>query len=55
MPSVDVDAMDSAPMPYLPASCMPLGEMDEAATMGMLSCTGNICSAASFRVNQSLS
>ena len=55
MPSVDVDAIDSAPMPYLPASCMPDGEMLDATVIGMSSCSGRICSAASFSVNHSLS
>jgi len=35
MPSVDVDAIDSAPMPYLPASCIPDGEMLDATVIGL--------------------
>ena len=42
-------------MPYLPASCMPLGLMLEAHVIGMFSCTGSSCSCASRNVNQSLS
>ena len=55
MPAVELEAIESAPMPYLPANCMPLGEIDEAATIGMFSWIGKICSAASRRVNHSLS
>ena len=54
-PSLEVLAILSAPMPYLPAICMPLGEMLLAVVIGMLSCSGRICSAASRRVNHSLS
>ena len=52
-PSVEVEAIDSTPMPYLPASCMPDGEIDDAVAIGMSSCTGRICSWASRSVNQS--
>ena len=55
IPSVDVEAMDSAPMPYFPANCMPDGEMLDATVIGMFSWTGRSCSAASRRVNHSLS
>ena len=54
-PSVEVEAIDSTPMPYLPAICMPDGEIDDAVAIGMSSCSGRICSAASCSVNQSLS
>ena len=53
-PSVDVDAIDSTPMPYLPASVMPDGLMLDATAIGIVSCRGRICSAASFSSNQSL-
>ena len=36
MPSVELDAIDSTPMPYLPASCMPDGEIDDAAAIGIV-------------------
>ena len=55
MPSLEVEAIDRAPMPYLPASCMPDGEMLDATVIGMFSCSGRICNAASFSVNHSLS
>jgi hypothetical protein len=55
IPSVLVEAMESTPHPYLPASCMPDGEMDDGGGHGHASCSGRICNWASFRVNQSLS
>ena len=45
MPSVEFEAIDSAPMPYLPAICMPDGEMLDATVIGMFSCNGRIWSA----------
>jgi hypothetical protein len=42
------------PMPYLPASVMPEGEICDATTNGISFLQGRICSAASFIVNQSL-
>ena len=48
-------AIDSTPMPYLPAMVMPEGEMLLAVTIGMSSWKGRICSPASCSVNQSLS
>jgi len=54
-PAVLLEAIDSTPHPYLPASCMPEGDSVDAVAMGMLSCNGNNCSWASRRVNQSLS
>jgi hypothetical protein len=43
-PADEFDAIDSTPMPYLPASCMPDGEIDDAVAIGRSSCTGRICS-----------
>ena len=40
MPSVELEAIDSTPMPYLPASCMPDGEIDDATAIGISSCSG---------------
>ena len=40
MPSVELEAIDSTPMPYLPASCMPDGEIDDAVAIGISSCSG---------------
>ena len=54
-PSVDVEAIESTPMPYLPAIFMPEGLMEDAVTMGISSCSGRIWSCASRMVNQSLS
>ncbi len=54
-PAVDMEPMDSTPQPYLPARVMPDGLTMEATAMGTSSCTGRSCSAASRRVNQSLS
>ena len=48
-----VEAIESTPMPYLPAICIPLGLMLDAVAIGMRSCMGRICSAASWSVNQS--
>src|SRR6266851_655066 len=53
-PWVDIEPSEMMPMPYLPASVMPEGEICDATTNGMSSCRGRICSAASFIVNQSL-
>src|ERR1700681_4618334 len=53
-PCVDIEPSEIMPMPYLPASVMPDGEICEATTNGISSCNGRICSAASFMVNQSL-
>ncbi len=53
-PCVDIEPSEMMPMPYLPASVMPDGEICEATTNGISSCKGRICSAASFMVNQSL-
>ena len=53
MPSVEFEAIDSTPMPYLPASCMPDGEIDDATAIGISSCSGRICSWASCSSNQS--
>ena len=53
MPSVEFEAIDSTPMPYLPASCIPDGEIDDAVVIGMSSWSGRICSWASWRSNQS--
>ena len=39
-PSLELEAIESTPMPYLPASCMPDGEIDDAVAIGMSSCTG---------------
>ena len=52
-PSVDVEPMEITPVPYLPANVMPEGLSDDATTMGIFSCSGNSCSAASFKVNHS--
>ena len=49
------EAIDNTPMPYLPASCMPLGLMLDAVAIGIRSWIGRICNAASCSVNQSLS
>jgi len=40
-PSLEVDAIESTPMPCLPAICMPLGEIDDAVTIGMSSWIGS--------------
>src|SRR5665213_287951 len=53
-PCVDIEPSEMIPIPYLPASVMPEGEICEATTNGMSSCNGNSCNAASFIVNQSL-
>src|SRR5437660_1319921 len=53
-PCVDIEPSEMMPMPYLPASVIPEGEICEATTNGISSCNGRICSAASFIVNQSL-
>ena len=53
-PCVDIEPSEIMPMPYLPASVMPDGEICDATTNGISSCKGRICSAASFMVNQSL-
>src|SRR5712675_360929 len=53
-PCVDIEPSEMMPMPYLPASVMPDGEICDATTNGISSCSGRICSAASFMVNQSL-
>src|SRR5881275_2959241 len=53
-PCVDIEPSEMMPMPYLPASVMPEGEICDATTNGISSCSGRICSAASFMVNQSL-
>src|SRR5439155_16349423 len=43
-PSSEVEAIDSTPMPYLPASCMPEGLIEDAAAIGISSCSGSSCS-----------
>ncbi len=53
-PCVDIEPSEMMPMPYLPASVMPDGEICEATTNGMSSCSGRICSAASCISNQSV-
>src|SRR6202035_3283589 len=53
-PCVDIEPSEMMPMPYLPASVMPDGEICDATTNGMSSCRGRICSAASFMTNHSL-
>ena len=53
-PCVDIDPSEMMPMPYLPASVMPEGEICDATTNGISSRSGKICNAASFMVNQSL-
>ena len=53
-PCVDIEPSEMMPMPYLPASVMPDGLICEATANGISSCSGRSCSAASFRVNQSL-
>src|SRR6202008_4159788 len=52
-PSDDVDAMDSGPIPYLPASCMPDGLSDDAHVISIFPCSGRIWSWASRSVNHS--
>ncbi len=52
-PSALVEAIDSTPVPYLPASCIPLGLMLDAVAIGISSWNGRICSAASCSSNQS--
>src|SRR3979411_2578990 len=47
-PCVDIEPSEMMPMPYLPASVMPDGEICDATTNGMSSCNGRICSAAAF-------
>ena len=44
-PAVDIEPIDSTPMPYLPASVMPDGLIIDATTNGRFSCNGRICSA----------
>lgn len=55
MPAVELEAIESTPNPYLPASIMPDGEIDDAVTIGMSSWRGKSWSRASLRVNHSLS
>jgi hypothetical protein len=53
MPSVEWDAIDSTPMPYLPAICIPDGEIDDAVTIGMSSWIGSSWSSQSCNSNHS--
>ena len=53
-PASEFEPIDSTPMPYLPARVIPDGLIEEAVTIGISSCSGNSCSRASCRVNQSL-
>ncbi len=53
MPSVDIEPMDNAPSPYLPAMVMPEGLTIDAAAMGISSWSGRICNAASLTSNHS--
>ena len=55
IPAVDIEPIDSTPVPCLPASVMPDGLTIDATANGRFSCSGNSCSRASRSVNQSLS
>src|SRR5207237_2128503 len=53
-PCVDIEPSEMMPMPYLPASVMPEGEICDATTSGISSCKGRICSAESFMTNKAV-
>ena len=52
-PAVDIEPIESTPMPYLPASVIPEGLIIDATAIGMSSCSGRSWSLAARSLNHS--